>query len=385
MLLTNVSRTAVKQIEGEFWPAKQRQMHSLHYCISYRGSFKPELPDFFIKKYTKPGDIVADPFCGRGTTALQANLLGRVAWANDANPLAVAITYAKANPVMPDIVEAFLDRINWDKQCSLSGNEDLLAFYHPRTLQELLLLRKHIQQTGDDIAKFVQLLALSRLHGHSKGFFSAYSMPQVAISSPAQEKINRKRGEVPEYRPLIPRILAKAKSALRDGLIDEIKRASRHNLYVNADATRLTLYPSGSVDLVVTSPPFLNKVNYLQDNWLEHWFLEVDAEDLKNRIMQTASLPAWQEFIGEGLLEMARILRRGGICVIEVGDICHRRVRINLDEIVCNVLAENKAIRLRPVSVLIQTQQFTKLAHCFNVTNNMQGTNTQRMLILEKK
>ena len=36
----------------ELWTARQRQMHSLHYAVSYRASFKPELPDFFIRRHT---------------------------------------------------------------------------------------------------------------------------------------------------------------------------------------------------------------------------------------------------------------------------------------------------------------------------------------------
>src|SRR5215471_17470245 len=61
---------------NEFWTARQRQAHSLHE-VSYRACFKPQLPRFFIERLTRPGDIVYDPFMGRGTTALEAALLGR--------------------------------------------------------------------------------------------------------------------------------------------------------------------------------------------------------------------------------------------------------------------------------------------------------------------
>ncbi|MEW6712930.1 MAG: DNA methyltransferase, partial [Candidatus Riflebacteria bacterium] len=83
----------------EFWTAKQRQLHSLHYANSYRASFKPELPDYFIKKLTKPGDTVGDPFGGRGTTVLQAALLKRKGLSNDVNPLSERLAYPKVNPV----------------------------------------------------------------------------------------------------------------------------------------------------------------------------------------------------------------------------------------------------------------------------------------------
>src|SRR5690242_14789467 len=71
---------------NEFWTAKQRQAHSLHE-ISYRACFKPQLPRFFIERLTREGEIVYDPFMGRGTTLLEAALLGRVPYGCDVNPL----------------------------------------------------------------------------------------------------------------------------------------------------------------------------------------------------------------------------------------------------------------------------------------------------------
>src|SRR5262245_37620513 len=73
---------------NEYWTAKQRAAHSLHE-ISYRACFKPQLPRFFIERLTEPGDVIYDPFNGRGTTALEAALLGRVPFGCDINPLSV--------------------------------------------------------------------------------------------------------------------------------------------------------------------------------------------------------------------------------------------------------------------------------------------------------
>jgi DNA modification methylase len=72
--------------ENEFWTSKQRAASRLHE-ISYRACFKPQLPRFFIERLTKPGDVVFDPFMGRGTTLLEAALLGRIPVGSDANPL----------------------------------------------------------------------------------------------------------------------------------------------------------------------------------------------------------------------------------------------------------------------------------------------------------
>ena len=81
-------KTAEDKIEGitrytnEFWTSKQRQGHSIHE-VSYRACFKPQLPNFFINTLTKEGDMVYDPFMGRGTTLIEAALLKRNAIGND--------------------------------------------------------------------------------------------------------------------------------------------------------------------------------------------------------------------------------------------------------------------------------------------------------------
>ena len=87
---------------NEFWTAKQRAAHSLHE-ISYRACFKPQLPRFFISRLTRPGELVHDPFLGRGTTALEAALLGRRAAGNDRNPLSRLLLEPRFDP--PPLVE----------------------------------------------------------------------------------------------------------------------------------------------------------------------------------------------------------------------------------------------------------------------------------------
>jgi hypothetical protein len=62
--------------EEELWTSRQRQASPIHE-ISYRACFKPQLPRFFIDRLTAAGDVVHDPFMGRGTTPLEAAIAGR--------------------------------------------------------------------------------------------------------------------------------------------------------------------------------------------------------------------------------------------------------------------------------------------------------------------
>src|SRR5580765_4313268 len=89
--------TSVPSFVNEFWTAGQRAADNLHE-VSYRACFKPQLPRFFIERLTAPGDIVYDPFMGRGTTVIEAALLGRVPYGCDINPLSLFLTRPRLNP-----------------------------------------------------------------------------------------------------------------------------------------------------------------------------------------------------------------------------------------------------------------------------------------------
>jgi DNA modification methylase len=374
-----------KEHQGELWTSSQRQMHSLHYTVSYRASFKPELPEFCIGRYSAPGDIVLDQFSGRGTTALQAALMGRVPYASDANPLASLFTEAKLKPAGLDEIVLRLHEIDMIRPVPLKAFQEMLSpFYHPDTYRELVNLRLAIKNNPDRINRFIELLALSRLHGHSGGFFSVYSFPQISIPPERQELINRKRRQEPEYRSVIPRIIKKAAQSLRDSLTTDFHRFAAQAVVERSDARSLSWLPRNAVDLIVCSPPFLDKVDYLTDNWLEFWFSGVSPRTFQSQMMMSANLDEWRSFIRDVLREALRVIKPNSFAVFEVGEVETDEGTVYLDE----VLGE-EAERIRDVEkffrveeVLVNQQSFSKLSNCFQVENNRKGTNSNRLVVL---
>ncbi len=140
----NGASTRVEQRLGlpfyfnEFWTARQRQAHALHE-VSYRACFKPQLPAFFIERLTAPGDTVCDPFMGRGTTPIQAVLMGRRAIGADVNPLSAMLAGPRAAPPTLEAIAARLALVPWAE--GVIEDDALLVFYHPETLAELCGLR----------------------------------------------------------------------------------------------------------------------------------------------------------------------------------------------------------------------------------------------------
>jgi len=129
--------------------------------------------------------------------------------------------------------------------------------------------------------------------------------------------------------------------------------------------------------LVVTSPPFLDVVNYANDNWLRCWFIGVDAAAVALTVPK--KLEDWQSVMLAVLVELFRVLRSGGHVAFEVGEVRGGKIKLEEAVIPCGVKAG-----LEPVLVLINDQKFTKTANCWGVDNNDKGTNTIRVVVFRK-
>ncbi len=374
------TKRAIKLIEngvpyfiGEFWTAKQRQGHSLHE-ISYRACFKPQLPEFFISRLTKESDIVYDPFMGRGTTPLQAALMGRKAIGNDINPLSRMLVQPRFSPPKLSEIIMRLDKIDWN----FSGDIDkkLLTFYHPETLREIEALRYHLLHNDiDQIDRWIRMVAINRLSGHSSGFLSVYTLPpNQAVSIKAQMKINEKRNQTPPRRNIKEIIIKKSKSLLRDYREGEIG----DGYFLSSPAEKTPQIETSSVDLVITSPPFLDIVQYNDDNWLRCWFAGIDASKVKISIHKKQN--DWQTFVRAVFEELARIVKTGGHVAFEVGEI--RKEKIELDKLVLEAV---KGLPFAPLAVIINNQSFTKTANCWGITNGKKGTNSNRIVVFKKE
>jgi hypothetical protein len=376
-------RVAVKTFVNEFWTSRQRAAHSLHE-ISYRACFKPQLPRFFTNRLTEPGDTVYDPFMGRGTTLLEAALAARVPVGCDINPLSRVLVEPRLEPPLLDAVRERLSSVPWTAPDEFP--EDLLTFYHPETLREICalkayLLRKRAPESLDAVDAWIRMVAVNRLTGHSSGFFSVYTLPpNQAVSVAAQQKINTDRNQIPPRRSVPNLILAKSRSLLSDydettkRVLDSVR--DRHQL-LTAPAATTPQIKSSTISLVVTSPPFLDVVDYAGDNWLRCWFCGINPGDVELTISK--KIQDWRDAMTAVFCELDRVLRPRGHVAFEVGEVRGGRVRLEEHVIPCGIHAG-----LEPVLVLINSQEFTKTAACWGVDNNTKGTNTNRIVLFRK-
>ena len=358
----------------EYWTAKQRAGHSLHE-ISYRACYKPQLPAYFIQKFCKQDATVYDPFMGRGTTLIEAQLHGHRVIGNDVNPLSKILALPRLNPPTLAEIEKRLHEICLSTDAEI--DKELLVFFHEDTLREIYGWQTYFQQKQlDRVDTWLQMVACSRLTGHSIGFFSVYTLPpNLAASVVAQRKINEIRRQIPQYRDTKELILRKSKQLLRHNLPECFWRDDA--LLLTESAERTPQIEDESVDLVVTSPPFLDTIDYRKDNWLRMWFCGIELEP--DKIWQLKSLEEWVARMTDVFVELRRVLKHGGRMAFEVGEV--RNGTVFLDDA---VVKASQDAALMPEKLLINKQHFTKTANCWGVSNNRKGTNTNRIVILQK-
>jgi len=380
---TEYNLAGVPVFVNEFWTAKQRDASSLHE-VSYRACFKPQLPRFFIERLTSLGDTVYDPFMGRGTTLIEAALTGRVPLGCDVNPLSTVLVAPRLEP--PEMREVAERLTTIDRTHLPPLPDDLLAFYHPDTLTEICALREHFigkerEGTLDRVDRWIRMVSVNRLTGHSPGFFSVYTMPpNQAVSAEGQRKINARRKQVPPKRDIDAIILRKSQSLLKD-----CRQSTRRMLALTEGNSRLLTgdcastpaIAESSVKLVVTSPPFLDVVDYAKDNWLRCWFCGIDPRSIHISVIK--GIDAWRDKMRSVFAELERVLVPGGHIAFEVGEVRNGKVR--LEEVVLEAVS---GLRYEPVCVMVNEQDFTKTANCWGVSNNTKGTNTNRIVVLKK-
>ena len=380
-----IGQSKVLRLTGEFWTSGQRQASSLQE-ISYRACFKPQLPRYFIKRFTAEGNAVYDPFSGRGTTAVEAGLMGRRVVANDVNPLSRILTEPRLTPPTTKAVEERLTRIKYRKK--LAADLDLSMFYHRDTEAEIVALKKYlaerrVNREEDSVDLWIRMVATNRLTGHSPGFFSVYTFPpNQAVSAESQRKINEKRKQTPEYRDTKGVILKKTKSLLSN-LTDQdranLNKSARSAQFLTGDARFTKSIANESVQLTVTSPPFLDIVGYASDNWLRCWFNEIDVEAVTGTITMAKTIEQWSLVMGDVFKELYRVTKRRGWVAFEVGEI--RNGKLKLEEYVVPLGME---AGFSCEAVLINSQIFTKTSNLWGVKNNKAGTNSNRIVVFRR-
>ena len=319
--------------EGSF-NARERSFHQL---APYVGKLKSGMVRVLLEEFTKEGDVVLDPFCGSGVVPLEAALLGRNAVDNDLNPYAYVLTMGKLFP--PRSLDEALGRARelTDRVETEAPEEDLSGvpkwvkdFFHPRTVREVVSAFRILRKQKD---YFLMSCLLGILHHVRPGFLS-YPASHL---TPYLRKKMYPRDKFPgmyTYRDLRSRLLAKVERAFsRPPNMEVFLETKRRVFQENAMALPLQ---AREVDAIISSPPYFGALDYGRDNRLRLWFLGLEDYKVLERTL-TANDGVYVPQMKRCLLEMMRVLRPDGYCVLILGDVHRDGKTRKTAEIVCDL------------------------------------------------
>jgi DNA methylase len=251
--------------------------HPLHSICPYFAMF-PE--NFVLEKlyaYTRPHDVVLDPFCGRGTTILESLLNNRSAIGSDINPVAACIAGAKADvPELEAVIhrlDALAKQITYEVTTVEAPSEFFAQCFHPRTFAEVSFLRDVLAWRDDPVDRFIAATALGVLHGesHRSGMYLSNRMPRTISTKPeysirwwkAHNLVAPMRATFEVLRETIYYRYSRPPPKIKGKVVLSDARFCGEVFYDHRE----------SISLVVTSPPYIDTTDYAEDQWLRLWFL----------------------------------------------------------------------------------------------------------------
>lgn len=308
---------------------------SLHQLSPYIGKLKSSIARFLILKYTNVGDLVVDPFSGSGTIPLEAILAGRTTYGCDTSDYAALLSTAKLNP--PE-----------SEQFAISRTQELIAeamalpppdlrtvprwvrdFFHRDTLRDALRFAAVAKRKGNE---FWFACFLGILHHQRPGFLSypsSHLVPYLRTRLFPPED----HPQLYKHRPIAPRLEAKVRRVFK-----RMQPLRGKGAFAEGSAAT-TVFPP-RISAIITSPPYMNALDYERDNRLRLWFISPLRDTFREQ-SATHKREAFSEV-------MARAIRRGssnlvynGYFIFVIGEEVKRTFREKPSRIIHELVTEH--------------------------------------------
>ncbi len=367
---------------------------SLHSIASYLAMFAPALPEYFINRYSNEGDLIFDPFSGRGTTALRSRELNRKFVGSDLNPYSLVLSRFKISKLKKNNL---LIRLKyWEKKFEKSKKIwfektyekkycELLYYYNRETLSKLIFIRKKIGKKWKNTSILDNaLLAIITgiMHGPSRKngdtIYFSVSMPNSISMAPNYVKnyVKKNNLKIPNVN-----VFKKIQNRINIKFDKILEKKFMGNIY-NYNATKKNEYiKNNSVNLVITSPPYLSIVDYTKSNWLKLWILGYDRKNLKKdiRLDDNLKFNEYINFIQKFLNNIHHKLKiKAKVCLV-VGDVHNTK----LIEKVWKKIKNN--VKYKFIEIFYDTS-YLQERKVTNMLNSRMGKATiiEKVLVVEK-
>lgn len=333
----------LEDLRPEWRSLNRKWAHSFHPMCSYMGMFPASLPHYFIRKLTDAGDVVLDPFSGRGTTPLQACVDDRVGVGNDLNPMAYVLTRAKVDPPASAEVQARLADLNdaFEPPALDGVPERIRMLYHEKTLRQLVFLKREFDLGSRGVPEdlrhlsrvdtFITAMLLGIMHGETGQFLSVPMPNTFSMSEGYVENYIEEEGLVAPERDVFGKLLERLRPIYRDGPPARTGHASYGDVRDLPERLDEQADLRGDVDLIFTSPPYLKVLKYGLYNWIRLWFLDEQPGAVDERLDDELDIEEYRSFMRDTFAVADRVLDdETGVAAFVIGDVDQGEDSINL-------------------------------------------------------
>ena len=288
---TTVKKYNFKNSMKKVIPTMDYLTHGIH---PYTAKLIPHIPRYFIEKYTEKGEIVLDPFCGSGTTLLEARLLERNAIGIDINPLAKLISEVKTTSINAEKLDSAIQSVK--AQLKKDANTATVEFpnidywFCKHAQNELAGIKFIIERLSGsidcNIYKFLQLCFSSIIRK------SSYADPRIAKTYKSKRMIEKsKSGWIPKPIQYFEEVLNKNFERVK-ALSEMLNSNGNYTRVFQGDARQISSMLEqngiGEVDFIITSPPYINAQDYFRSYKLELWWLGLATPEEVRYLKQQA-------------------------------------------------------------------------------------------------
>ena len=293
-----------------------------HSMCSYQGKMKPSLAHHLIECFSKPGDVVVDPFSGCGTIPFEACRMGRKGCGIDISNLGHVLTLGKIAKTSKAETELLLSELedhikaykitttDQENAAAINFNSSIPEYFHVDTFREVVAARDFFLSRWESGPEWALLYSctLHLLHGNRPYALSRNSHPVTPYSPTGPF----------EYRALMPRL--RKKLQLLKCELEETNRLYGDS--AQGDCTEVWPASIPNADVILTSPPFFASTKFYMTNWMRFWFTGWEREDFKSKPVdyvetrQKNDLDVYRKFFAHAHERM----NDGGLLVLHLGD-----------------------------------------------------------------
>jgi len=308
---------------------KNNTEYALNGICPYFTMFPLDFPLNVLRNKSQEGDIVLDPFCGRGTTNYASRVSGLYSIGIDSSPVAAAIAEAKLANTTPERIVRVAENILNELSTPEVPEGDFWKWaYHPEVLLDLCKIRDALNKScSSDTRIALRGIILGALHGPRRKQGSSYfsnQSPRTYAPKPAYAiKYWKNNNLKPEKINLVDVIKERAERYYRG-------QVSAAGKILNADSrSRTTFYSiDKNVSWIITSPPYYGMRTYIPDQWIRAWFLGGSASvdySTKEQLKHSSKDDFIQD-LHNVWNNLENVCKKNAIMVIRFGAISERKV-----------------------------------------------------------